>query len=230
MTHSRHVPPMPPTHSPRLGSQAQRFTLIELLVVIAIIAILASMLLPSLATAKEKAHSTNCAANLKQLNLAHAQYMDDNDEFTCPSYGVTVGVGGYWGDRLLPYVGKTQSVFICPKRPLQGAGVLSNSNIGYGWNYYYLTYAPPGRGAGYYIPPFLGAPAKLAQILSPHDTIVMADSRDNLDYVIAGGTLIGTGYSPEYCHSSFANFGMIDGHVTKLNYPPAMMASHWDCL
>jgi prepilin-type N-terminal cleavage/methylation domain-containing protein/prepilin-type processing-associated H-X9-DG protein len=96
------------------------FTLIELLVVIAIIAILAALLLPVLATAKQKAWKTSCTSNLHQIGLAMRMFADDNNELY-PESGNDIHWGAIdaatqkpsWMEQIISYAGTT-NVYNCP--------------------------------------------------------------------------------------------------------------------
>lgn len=100
----------------RNAARSFGFTLIELLVVIAIIAILAAILFPVFAKAREKARQTACMSNLKQLGLAIVQYVQDNDE-DLPSSDYNDLNGCWesysWRFAIYPYV-KSTGVYACP--------------------------------------------------------------------------------------------------------------------
>jgi len=139
------------------------FTLIELLVTIAIISILAAILFPVFARARENARRTSCLSNLKQIGLGVLMYTQDYDEkyparlmgtwgdhttyktqpdASMPGYvfitydGATGGSGRWisWMDMVYPYIKSTQ-LFVCPSAPDPGTGP-RNLNPSYGYNLY----------------------------------------------------------------------------------------------
>ena len=91
------------------------FTLIELLVVIAIIAILAAILFPVFARAREQARKTACLSNLKQIGTAHMLYAQDYEENIAPAEaGPVPGPAAFgWADLIQPYT-KNEHLFNCP--------------------------------------------------------------------------------------------------------------------
>ena len=146
-----------------MGSFMMRsgFTLIELLVVIAIIAILAAILFPVFAKAREKARQASCMSNHKQLGLAFFMYSADYDELyvTNPQ----------WKSKLQPYIKNTQ-INHCPSRPRMPWDPSQEMPWYYGQGF--NVGVPAGRGSAV-VPGFVGRSE--AQIESPASKILVAE-------------------------------------------------------
>jgi len=177
------------------------FTLIELLVVIAIISILASILFPVFARAREQARKASCQSNLKQIGIAMMMYTQDYDEKYpfAANGGATGGKSNRWYDVVNPYVKSKQQVWICPTAgPLirYGGTVDGYDYGGYAYNVAGGFYGPGassynrnpftgvgiagyGNGFGFTPPgnpqtPTLG-PVSLAEVQEPSNTVIASD-------------------------------------------------------
>lgn len=201
----RHPPP---------AAAWRAFTLIELLVVIAIISILAAVLLPVFAKARERARQITCASNLKQLSLAWQMYAQDYDEVACLSYyqggaknwDFSFDSSGTEPGFLAPYT-KIGQIFACPDFIGSGNG---RPYTGYAYNTTYIGGAlEEGRPA-----------CPLGKISDPADTVVFADGgygpapakpenylRAPSDRAYFRGGLV------DFRHNGFAEVAYADGHV-----------------
>jgi prepilin-type N-terminal cleavage/methylation domain-containing protein/prepilin-type processing-associated H-X9-DG protein len=209
------------------------FTLIELLVVIAIIAILAAILFPVFARAREKARQSNCLSNVRQIGTALAMYTDDYDE-TLPRFNFgALTVGGSpqnqtWARVLRPYV-KNSQLFICPSKRQDGWMFEGDSDT---------TWAPCAYGVNdAYVFPGVGYPvASLAQFGSPAETITLSErSTLNTVRVYAPVAQGGAGANPpcnvDCRHNGGANFLFLDGHAKLLPGTGDWRTTDalWDC-
>lgn len=215
------------------AASSRGFTLIELLVVIAIIAILAAILFPVFAQAREQARKTACLSNMKQIGLAATQYMQDYDgRLHEMLVGGATGMAGkvgepsMWTGCLQPYI-KSGQVFACPSRtedrpvdlsyrisPLNTKGleypsIGMNPFLGFYFNYYTEKTAAPNYPR----------PVSDSLVKYPALTVAYVDSFDRAVGGSARGYWagvyngIGTRFGISDRHMGGTNVTFLDGHA-----------------
>jgi len=214
--------------------RSQGFTLIELLVVIAIIAILAAILFPVFARARENARRSSCSSNLRQIGLAFKQYTNDYDErYPMISFnddnGDTIG----WGKTTSPYI-KNEQIFQCPSESNKfgtgGETWPANTfpeNYNFSDYYYNSNFTQQVDSNGDLILPLGGI--KDSILTEPTKTVMLGDGFNGgttyayekpeerlgqtyVNLVIADNT----GAVPMVRHLDGANYVFADGHVKWL--------------
>lgn len=192
------------------------FTLIELLVVIAIIAILAAILFPVFARAREKARQSTCLSNVKQIMLGLIMYTQDYDSryapFRIPDQN---GCNGYyyWPMLIDPYIkggttsGRAGNIWRCPSGPT--------------YNWYCGYYCPYGINTRVQGVPEARIPEPARTVAVAESWITHASNPDRLEgygrfsrfdaYVYSGGYY--EAYGLRYDHNDQGNFGFCDGHA-----------------
>lgn len=185
-----------------IKSNKRAFTLIELLVVIAIIAILAAILFPVFAKAREAARKTSCLNNLKQLGTGVMMYSQDYDE----TYPNRSQLAGHWGYAIQPYV-KNYNLFQCPSNPNK------NNNA---------TGGPDPSGSGQVLKISYGANDRImgksqAVVQAPASKMLVTEMVANWNdfgsawWNSAGGSA--TAWQNGFAHSGMMNFAFADGHA-----------------
>ena len=201
------------------------FTLIELLVVIAIIAILAAILFPVFAKAREKARQSSCLSNLKQLGLGMISYAQDYDEMF-PAIGgaplfTDAALGSFnlradgtnqhgWATRILPYV-KNGQVFRCP----------SNTYLNCGINYALPYNAMNSSGT---VVPYFATNLSLGQFARPAESLMMTEEGNG------GGdqyVLNGQYYACAMPHNEGGNMTFVDGHAKWARFQAGAIGGSW---
>ncbi len=195
--------------NPKLRPSKKGFTLIELLVVIAIIAILAAILFPAFAKAREAARRASCSSNLKQIGIAIMQYTQEYDEKIMNEYD---DKGHSYKQTIQPYL-KSADIWKCPSAPAAGRLQFA-ADPAAGLPAIYGSYSSNPRVI---VPDWSGnGGLPLAFIQSPSQKIMITESNNPYGYMYPWSKVSDLIYDGWAGHMGTFNNLFIDGHVKSL--------------
>ncbi len=203
----------------RFLSSGSRFTLIELLVVIAIIAILASMLLPSLAQARGAAKKITCANNLKQTGLGMAMYASDYNDYLPIGFSsdlYSAGLQYHWPFRILPYIQKDPNE---STGPVRCPAKINHLPLGGSLP---ADYTFNGQVLG--IDAWGVAQRRQASIRSPSAVLLLADAFDS-DSAIGTSSILWDAASELIATSAFLGYTQHNGWMVNVLYVDSHVSS-----
>ena len=200
-----------PHSSKAAAHRAPAFTLIELLVVIAIIAILAAILFPVFARARENARRSSCQSNIKQILLGATQYTQDYDEKTVPSRD-PASISRAWPYLLQPYLKSTQ-IFVCPSNAGATMSYTYNATIGFNGGMSLAAIQAPTLTPLIIDAYGTSSTSPYALVFIPANSSMQGRSFQDL----GGSTNDTNGLPAAERHLEGANYGFADGHVKWLH-------------
>ncbi len=200
-----------------LRTRSGAFTLIELLVVIAIIAILAAILFPVFARARENARRSSCQSNLKQIGLGLIQYNQDYDEKNVPFRNTINGNDAPWQYLIQPYI-KSVQLFKCPSNTADNKFVDGSAAAGVAVPVsYWINGGSEGSDMGGLRPFEDKAGVALSSISNPATTIAVCESKGGLTVPMMNDQgYINNKDNTFTSHLGTTNFLFTDGHVKSL--------------